>query len=172
MPGRGQGDLRTGGPGSVTVDADGVRAVRELVAGVVGQRSWGVRLGLGSFVTLEFGEALEPGGGRAHGRWHLWVYGSAWRLDDGGGVVAASEDARDALEQAVARLGGRVLERVDVAGPSLATVWWFEGGLALRLFPMGSHDLEHWLLYLPGGDVLNAGPGTSWSLERGAQPGA
>lgn len=67
-------------------------------------------------MTLEFGEALEPGGGCAHGRWHLWIYGSAWRLD--------------------------------------------------------GDDLEHWMLYLPGGDVLTAGPGTSWSLERGGQPGA
>lgn len=48
VSGRGQGYVCTGGPESVTVDGEGVPAVREMVAGVVGQRSWGVRLGVGS----------------------------------------------------------------------------------------------------------------------------
>lgn len=86
-------------------------------------------------------------------------------------MVAASEDAREVLEQAVTRLEGRVLEGIDVTGPALETVWWFERRLALRLFPIFSRDFEHWLLYLPGGDVLAAGPGTSWSVEPGDQHG-
>lgn len=86
-------------------------------------------------------------------------------------MVAASEDARDVLQQAVTRLEGRVLERVEVTGPALESVWWFERDLALRLFPIFTRDFEHWMLFLPGGDVLTAGPGTTWSVEPGDQPG-
>lgn len=156
----------------MTVTEDDLRGIRERVAPLLGQRSWDARLGIGSFVTLEFGTPREPVGKRAHGEWHLWVYCCAWRMDEGDEVVAASEDARDMLEQAVTRLEGRVLERVEITGPALETTWWFERRLALHLFPIFSRDFEHWLLYLPGGDVLTAGPGTSWSLEPGEQPGA
>lgn len=151
------------------VSDDDLWAIEERVAPLVGRRAWDVKRGHGSFVTLEFGEPVEREG-YTRGAWHLWVYCCGWRLDDGDEVVAAYEDDRELLAQAVTRIEGRVLERVDLTRPALESVWWFEGGLALRVFPITTREYEHWMLYQPDGDVLTVGPGTSWSLSSEDQP--
>ncbi|HEX8243085.1 MAG TPA: hypothetical protein VF541_06310, partial [Longimicrobium sp.] len=126
-----------------------------------------------SFVTLEFGPREEPAGGRGrpHGAWHLWIYCAAWRLDRQGDVLAASEDPRELLAEAVRVLEGLALVAVDVRAPALETTFAFENGVALHVFPIFSRDYEHWLLYLPDGQVLVAGPGSEWSVRTaGAGP--
>lgn len=42
-------------------------------------KAWGARLGVGSFVTIEFGEEVkEQPSSKTHGEWHLWVYMATW----------------------------------------------------------------------------------------------
>jgi hypothetical protein len=153
------------------VTSGDVDRIHALMQPLVGQRAWGVRLGTGSFLTLEFGAQRVSGQGdraRVHGEWHLWVYCTAWRLDTNEEIYAASEDDRSVLEQRVPVLEGRPLTAYRVEAPALAATIDFSG-LALRMFPVFSYGYEHWLLYLPDGQVLTAGPGATWSLEQAEQ---
>jgi hypothetical protein len=152
----------------MSVTEQDIREIQSNVAPLLGKKAWGVALGVGSFVTLEFGEPrpLATGEGQ-RGEWHLWVYCCAWRLETESEVLAGSEDPREHLAEAVRRLEGLVLERIEVLAPSLESTLTFEGGMRLRLFPLiFAGEYEHWLLYTPEGDVLSIGPGTSWSLEK------
>jgi len=137
------------------------------ISSLLGKQAWGAQLGVGSFITIEFGDSQPPSsmGEPPHGAWHLWVYCCAWRLETQEEVVAASEDPRPKLEVAVQRLNDRTLRAVEVQRPALETTFIFEDGLILRLFPIFSEDFEHWMLYDPTGNVLTVGPGTEWSYE-------
>ena len=66
---------------------DDLAAVEEAVAQMYGKRAWGTALGFGSFLTVEFGapEAAPDPGGPVHGEFHLWVYCTAWRIENGCG---------------------------------------------------------------------------------------
>jgi hypothetical protein len=151
----------------MTVTESDLREIENKASLLLGQKAWGAELGVGSFVTIEFGsrrpatEASE----RPHGEWHLWVYCCAWRLETEDEVVAASEDPRQKLQAAVQRLNNRVLQAVKVERPALETTFTFDDELTLRLFPIFSKDFEHWMLYDPNGFVLTVGPGTEWSYE-------
>lgn len=151
---------------SVT-EAD-IHYIQEKFIPLQGKRAWGASLGIGSFVTIEFGEPLSPTGnkGRTHGEWHLWIYNSAWRLEEENKkVLAASEDPRSKLEVAIQRLEGLAFYSVKLFTPALETVFTFEQGVVLRVFPIYSEEFEHWMLYTPDGNVLVAGPGSSWSYQ-------
>ena len=138
---------------------------------LIGQAAWGVSLGVGSFVTLEFGALVPPhdGEGVPHGQWHLWIYCSAWRIDEGNEVLTGSEDSREKLEAAVRRMDGLVLQHVGVSPPALETSFNFDQGISLRVFPIFSEGFEHWMLYTPDGNVLTVGPGTSWTYESASR---
>jgi hypothetical protein len=81
-------------------------------------------------------------------------------------IVASSEDPRERLQGAVRYLDGRELSLVRMEQPSLSAAFYFDDGIVLRTFSIYSADHEHWMLYLPDGNVFTAGPGTSWSLGR------
>lgn len=142
------------------------------LAAAYGLPVWGSRLGVGSFVTFELGAARAADARAAdaerrstpHGEWHVWVYCSAWRIETGTSVVASSEDPRETLENAVRVLDGRVLTGVQIEQPSLSTVFTFDDGTVLRTFTIFTAGYEHWMVYLPGGEVITAGPGTELSI--------
>ncbi|MFJ3788783.1 hypothetical protein [Kitasatospora sp. NPDC090091] len=127
---------------------------------LLGQPAWDVRRGIGSFVTMEFGEPLPPDrSGRVYGRWHLWIQMAAWRLETADRVLVGSED--QGLEEALTRLEGRPLTSVVIKPSTLETRFDFDG-LRLETFPMYRRDgeegeLDHWLLWLGTGEVLVAG---------------
>jgi hypothetical protein len=152
----------------MTVTESDLHAIESKITPLVGEQAWGTELGIGSFLTVEFGESQPPteAGGGARGEWHLWVYCCAWRLEMEKEVVAASEDPRPKLEEAAQRLNGCTLRAIDVQRPALETTFTFDDGLTLRLFPVFSEDYEHWMLYDPSGNVLTIGPGTEWSYEE------
>jgi hypothetical protein len=144
----------------------------ELVSALTGQRTWGVRLGHGSFITLEFGKEETPSTSDVrrkskllHGEWHLWVYCCSWRLDTGRSIIAGSEDNRDHIAQALDKLNGKVLKQVRVDLPAFDAVLEFEGSVSLRLFSVYSEGVEHWMLYTPDG-VVTFGPGIQCSYEK------
>lgn len=132
-----------------------------------GRPAWGTRLGVGSFLTVELGDERPAtgtsgtGGPRSHGEFHVWVYCSAWRIETPTAVLASSEDDRDSLEAAVRVLDGKVLADARVDSPSLSLALTFEDGTTLRTFSIFTDGYEHWMLYLPQGDVITAGPGTA-----------
>jgi hypothetical protein len=143
--------------------------IDSILAQLIGKKTWGARLGEGSFLTVEFGAELPTTTpkGRPHGEWHLWVYCSAWRLDRAGAILAASEDDRDSLDSAVKVIDGRSVTAVSVSGASHDITLHFDDALALQTFAIYSKDYEHWMLYLPNEKVLVMGPGTDMVLKDG-----
>ncbi|MBG6138601.1 hypothetical protein [Longispora fulva] len=135
------------------VDQMNAATISDTVNRLIGTGTRAVKLGHGSFLTLDLTGNT--------GDWHLWIYGAAWRIDSATEILAGSEDDRDTLETAVRAIEGRVLTAVSVSGPSLGLELVFDE-VALRVFPIHSTDMNHWLLYTPPGPVLVAGPGTSW----------
>ncbi|BAZ14456.1 hypothetical protein NIES4071_63000 [Calothrix sp. NIES-4071] len=146
--------------------------VKSRISLLLGQKAWGVSLGVGSFLTLEFGQPLSNTNGHqhVHGEWHLWIYNCVWRLEEAGKVLAASEDERNKIESAIVRLEGLSLQSIDLQPPIWDTVFTFENQVILRLFSIYSEDYEHWMLYTPDGNVLSLGPGSNWSYDSEAIP--
>jgi hypothetical protein len=52
-----------------------------------------------------------------------------------------------------------------VRPPAFDATWSFADDYRLRLFPISAEQGEHWLVYLPDGNVLSIGPDTRWSVE-------
>lgn len=144
-----------------------IHEIQTKISPLLGQKAWGVSLGFGSFLTLEFGQPLLPSeeGQKVHGEWHLWLYNCAWRLEEGNRILAASEDERDKLKSAIQRLENLTLQRIDLVPPTWDAVFTFEHLVILRLFATYSEDYNYWLLYAPEGNVLSVGPGSFWSYE-------
>jgi hypothetical protein len=144
-----------------------IQEVQAIVNPLLGQKAWGVSLGFGSFLTLEFGQPLPSSGEnqKIHGEWHLWLYNCAWRLEQKDRILGGSGDERDQLETVIERLNNLTLQSVELLPPAGDAVFTFEHQVVLRLFAIYSQDYAHWFLYAPDGNVLSVGPGNSWSYE-------
>jgi hypothetical protein len=151
----------------MAITTDDIQVIQQKIKGLIGKKVWAPKLGVGSFITCEFGNPLPPNTeGSVHGEWHLWTYCCAWRLEQSDEVVVGSEDNRDDLEKAVQILEGRTLENVVIASPAGESQLYFSGSIVLRLFPVFYvGDYEHWMLFTPEGRVLTIGPGSTWSYS-------
>jgi len=136
-----------------------------LTAGLIGLPAWGAEVGHGSFVTMNFGAALaqEP----EYGEFFLWVFCTAWRIEDPERVVGSCEDEREEMQAAVGRLEGKRLLSVAVESLSLSARFEFDEGLVLRTFSIFTTDTDHWMLRLPSGQWVHAGPGSVMMLRDG-----
>jgi len=121
---------------------------------LIGQKAWGVAVGHGSFLTLEFGPVApqRSTGEKQHGQWHLWLYMTGWRVEVGGQIVASSDDERAQMERGAAALDGREVTAVDVAASS-GDLTIQLGDATLRTFVV-EPDGEQWILYTPSGAVV------------------
>jgi hypothetical protein len=140
-------------------DAD-IAEIQAKMQGLLGQKAWRVARGQGSFVTMDFGQLLLPA--KTRGEWHLWAYGCAWRLEQEGRVIAASEDDFSKIETSIQRLEGQALLSFEVQTPALDAVITFEGGCVLRLFSTNTEDMDSWMLFTPE-KVITVGPAGQWS---------
>jgi hypothetical protein len=156
----------------MTTNDKDLAAAESAFVGAYGKAAWGTALGVGSFLTIEFGAqraaAAQTGRRQAkpHGEYHLWVYCSAWRIETPQEIIASSEDPREQLASSIRHLDGKVLARVIVEAPSLSATFHFEGGTLLRTFSIFSKEYEHWMFFLADGTVFTAGPGSSSSIGQ------
>ncbi len=125
--------------------------IQAKIKGLPGQKVWGVAIGHGGFLTMEFGRPLFPqkANETIHGEWHLWLYGCGWRLEQKGSVIVASEDERGKMEAETRQLEGCVLESIEVLTPALDAVFTFEGDKVLRLFSLYTEEMDSWMLFTP-----------------------
>jgi hypothetical protein len=124
-----------------------------------------------NFVTVEFGKRLvaDPES-RPHGEWHLWAYDCAWRIDLADLPLAASEDDETIQKEGIRRLDGREVESIRVNAAGDLNVQ-FNGGLLLKLFVFYSRcHHKSWLMWLPGGNVVEALAGGDWRLAAANEP--
>jgi hypothetical protein len=133
---------------------------------ILGQKAWGVTIGQGSFVTIEFGQPAPPAkiNGAIHGEWHLWLYGCAWRLEQEERIITASEDNRSKIVAAIQCIEGQALQTFELQTPALDAVVTFEGNIVLRLFSNNTEDMDSWMLFTPE-KVITVGPAGQWSYE-------
>jgi hypothetical protein len=139
---------------------------RRLVSSLSGVPVREPRIGLGSFLTLVLD--VDPRDHEGRG-WYLWAYQCAWRLDAADRTMCGSEDDRSVITEAVARLDGQTVERFHVTEAQEGTLV-LSDRLELRLFPVYSQKYIHWMLWLPDGDVLTAGPGRDFTKEAATSP--
>jgi|SRR5215469_14387608 len=144
---------------------------------LIGLAPWGVKLGHGSFLTLEFGKKITQefrGKSHTHGEWHLWLRSCAWRIHREGRVLIASGDDREVIERAISRLEWGALRKAVVDSLALDVRLEFADHLELLAFTNHRYRYEQWELFKPEGRVLTANAGgvlaeeAAGGLERGA----
>jgi hypothetical protein len=136
--------------------------IRESFKPIVGQRPWRARLGVGSFLTLEFGRKVKEDH-HIRGEWHLWIYQAHWSLLHDGRKLADSNSRRDAIDVAVRRLEFSELKKIKFDPRSSVTEFSF-GQFRLIVSPAdylpdADDQDEYWLLFMPHNEVLTVGPG-------------
>jgi hypothetical protein len=140
----------------------------DVIAPLIGRPAWGLQQGEGSTLMFEFGRPrVSDGVTETRGDWRLWIYRTAWRIEDAS-VLAACGDRREIISAALARLEGRPLVSLEIGKPSFDTVFGFDG-LVVRTFDVWStpHEKgnESWELFTPANRVLVVGPGRRWSYR-------
>ena len=141
----------------------------DVIAPLIGRPAWGLQQGEGSTLMFEFGRPrVSDGVTETRGDWRLWIYRTAWRIEDARSVLAACGDRREIISAALARLEGRPLVSLEIGKPSFDTVFGFDG-LVVRTFDVWStpHEKgnESWELFTPANRVLVVGPGRRWSYR-------
>lgn len=144
--------------------------IKAKMAPLIGQKAWGVSLGVGSFITLEFGQPIPPNEKykKTHGEWHLWVYMCAWRLEKNNKFIAGSGADRSELEKVVQMMEGMSIDSIEILPVAGDTIIYFEEELVLHIFSAYSSEDELWMLFAPDGNVLCIDPGTNWYYEPGS----
>lgn len=140
--------------------------IHKIINPLLGHTAWNVRLGIGSFITMEFGSQVINSLGKDRGEWYLWIYCCGWYLEKPEGIFIGCEDPRGIIKQEIAILEGCGLEDVVISPIAFETKFVFDHGLVLHTFPLNFIDpCEYWMLYTPDGKVLVIGPASKWSFE-------
>ncbi|NUP51275.1 MAG: hypothetical protein HOW97_28780 [Catenulispora sp.] len=145
-----------------------------LTAPLVSLQAWGSELGgVGSMMTVEFGDRTVDSDGFVHGAWHLWIVMAAWRWETDDQVLAGSENDRTELKTALPGLNGDAFQRVHVDAVSLETVFEFTRSrlVTLPIYSRNQADLslESWMLWTPDGSVIVADPDQGIVLREQAR---
>ena len=160
--------------------------VEKIFRPLIGQLTWHVKQGHGSFLTFEFGKPhLEIGQPTLpkkryphlvkemenrkmrrkvyiHGDWHLWIYCCAWTISQDGNGIAECESSREVIKAATDYLDGQALLNVFIEPETVSTRFEFDLGGCLSTWPDDT-DSEQWLLFEPDGNVLTIRAGGSYS---------
>lgn len=132
-------------------------------------RAWSSKIGFGTFLTMDLGGRLISSTGGVRGESHLWVYGGAWMIRRDDHVEATSDDERPVMESAAQELRGMQITAIALSVDGLALRVELDGSTVLTVVPWPDLDLtmERWMLLLPDGHVVSAGPGPLLRLLRG-----
>ena len=152
---------------------NGIQIALNLFNQFIGEKARNVKLGYGSFVTMDFGKDLilkEKVKGKEstynQGEWHLWIYMAAWRLDQGDTPIIGAADNREIIQEGLNILNGNELKKISILNDSFDVLIEFQNDLNLLLFSFGVKEYEQWMLFTPERKVFTAGPGIDWSYEN------
>lgn len=150
---------------------NGIRILKDILSKIEGLKAYNVKLGHGSYLTIDFGEPIEiniktrKGIEKfTRGEWHLWVYMCAWRIDKGNRALAGSNDSRNKIESVLKKIDGKKMISFDLKR-SLDAILVFNGQYELRMFSVNTEDQDQWMIYTPDKNVLTVGPGNKCSYE-------
>jgi hypothetical protein len=146
--------------------------IRQYFGALLHARPWKAKLGVGSFLTFEFGRRVRDHG-HVHGEWHLWIYQSNWVLLHGDRQLADSDSDRRVISVSIRRLEEAALTDVLFEPRQLKTTFVFDD---FRLVVSPADYLEdaddrdqYWLLFMPNNEVLTVGP-SGLKAERSEAP--
>jgi hypothetical protein len=138
--------------------------IQEYFEPLLGHRPYRARLGVGSFLTFDFGRRIKQDG-HFRGEWHLWIYQAQWHLLHGNRQLTDSDSERHTIEAAIRRLEnpGCELSKVTFEPQSSMTEFVF-GQFRLAVSPADyledpDERDEQWLFFMPDNTVLTVGPG-------------
>ncbi|HLB52238.1 MAG TPA: hypothetical protein VJK48_00830 [Chlamydiales bacterium] len=148
---------------------DGKTAIQEFFRQIIGMKPTRVKLGFGSFITMDFGkdipEEVKTRQGtqiRYHGEWHLWVYQCAWQIDQNGMVLIHSKSPKEAIDSVLFSLTNKIFTSFSLLNDFFDAELKFED-MTLKL--LHSKDGEQWMLFTPENKTFVAGPGTKWDYR-------
>jgi hypothetical protein len=131
---------------------------------ILGEKPWRARLGIGSFLTFDFGPR-QRNNGHFVGKWRLWIYQAEWILRNREKEIVTSESERRYIALAVRRLENEPLSDVVVEPSKMRTEFRF-GSFQLLVRPatyLSREELmerdHYWFFFMPGQRVLTFGPG-------------
>jgi|SRR5882762_6011271 len=146
-------------------------AIGRIFSDLIGRPPWGVRLGEGSFLTMEFGKPeANQSNGIVHGEWHLWLYMCMWRIETKEKVLAGSEDDRTSIKLLLETLDFGATQGADINLPSLDLSIRFSSGVSLTTFSCTTRSDEQWMLFTPGGNILTAYGGGAFHYGMANEP--
>src|ERR1700691_2038234 len=99
--------------------------IRQYFESLLQTRPWKPRLGVGSFLTFEFGRRIKNHG-HVYGEWHLWIYLSSWVLLHGDRQLADSDSDRRVISVSIRRLEEAALTDVLFEPRQLKTTFVFD----------------------------------------------
>jgi hypothetical protein len=140
-----------------------VLEIDEIVKKLINKKAWDVKIGYGSFLTMEFGLPLPS---KERGQWHLWIYCCSWRMEKEKLFIAGSEDTTETMKNAANLIDNQVAKSFVVSQPSLDIEICFSNMTVLKTFSIHSEKdgKKHWMLYMPDNKTLSAGPGNNWGI--------
>src|SRR5208282_6007501 len=151
---------------------DTVVDIRQYFQPVFRTAPWKVKLGVGSFLTFEFGPRVRAHG-HVRGQWHLWIYLSNWKLFRGNRQLVDSDADRKLIAVSTRRLEEKALTNLDFNAHTQETTFFFDD-FRLVVSPADYLDRpddrdNYWMFFMPENEVLTVGP-AGIRVEQGDAP--
>lgn len=145
---------------------------KNLFQKIIGLKPTRVKLGHGSFITMDFGrdipEQVKTRNGmttKYFGEWHLWIYMCAWRIDKNKSPLVGSEDSKEKIESSLSELAKRTLKEAAILNNAFDVRFMFGDDMELHLFSFYAQEQKQWMLFTPEKKVFTAGPNNKWSYS-------
>ena len=156
---------------------NGKNKLEGLFSQFLGKPARNVKLGHGSFITIDFGKNLTlketiKGKERTYtqGEWHLWIIMSAWRLDVNGVPLITCESSREKIDIELKKIENKKLINFQILNPAFDADLIYENEIILHLFSWSiEKDSKQWMLFTPERKIFTAGPSQNWTFKASSK---
>lgn len=159
---------------------------------LIGQIVWSVRRGVGTSITMEFGEPhlsirepISPRLGHSErilqalkrrrvfvtGDWHFWIEYGYWRLTTDSGILEYSTARSSSIEECLADLDGQRLASTGIGTLPHSWIFHFDLNARLEIWPSKEIPDTQWSLHHWDGEIVACESNGALRVERaGAAP--
>ena len=153
---------------------------------LIGQLVWSVRRGVGTSLTMEFGNphlsirepiSIAQGSDRVRsdlarrrvfivGDWHLWIQYGNWAVHMPNASLNSNDKVGTALDKSLELLDGQRLQSADSIVGSATLILRFDGEAAVTVSPAEDIQDTLWSLHLWSGDIVTCDFDGSLTMEK------
>lgn len=122
-----------------------IELIDKTIAGMIGQKIYEVRIGIGNALSLEMGERLRG------------LCGCFWKLLASKGLLATVDSKEGLIKASLDKLIGTSITDLRISHSSQSTIFDLTEGLQLEALPWsvgGANVDSYWELFTPGMSVL------------------